>query len=115
MVGTVLNALAPIVGTLRLGFVAARRHDFEVTDASVLNRMVLLYAVPIRLFVRTIGTPRADLVKDVAFAVAIRVAIVGTYTLVFLLFRFVLRFSLGESVLITKSLKLPPIQLARLK
>jgi malonate transporter and related proteins len=99
LVETILGALAPIVVTLLLGFVAAWRHDFGPTDASVLNRMVLLYAVPIALFVGTIGTPRADLVKDVAFAVVICVAIVGLYGLVFLLFRFVLRFSLSESVL----------------
>src|SRR5271168_561538 len=99
MVETVLGALAPIVVTLLLGFVAAWRHDFEPTEATVLNRMVLLYAVPIALFVGTIGTSRADLVKDVAFAVAICLAIVGLYGLVFLLFRFVLRFSLSESVL----------------
>jgi hypothetical protein len=82
-----------------LGFVAAWRHDFGATDASVLNRMVLQYAVPLTLFVGTIGTPRADLIKGLAFAVAICVAIVGTYGLVFVLFRFVLRFSLSESVL----------------
>ena len=99
MVETVLGALAPIVVTLLLGFVAAWRHDFEPAEATVLNRMVLLYAVPIALFVGTIGTPRAELVKDVAFAVAMFVAIVGLYGLVFSLFRFVLRFSLGESVL----------------
>ncbi|HEX4160376.1 MAG TPA: AEC family transporter [Rhizomicrobium sp.] len=99
MVETVLSALAPIVATLLLGFVAARRHDFGTKDASVLNRMVLLYAVPIALFVGTIGTSRSQLAQDVAFAIAIGVAIVGMYTLVFLLFRFIFRFSLGESVL----------------
>jgi malonate transporter and related proteins len=99
VVETILGALAPIVMTLLLGFVAAWRHDFGPTDASVLNRMVLLYAVPIALFIGTIGTPRADLVKEVAFAVVICVAIIGLYGLVFLLFRFVLRFSLSESVL----------------
>ena len=99
MVETVLGALAPIVVTLLLGFVAAWRHDFELTEATVLNRMVMLYAVPIALFVGTINTPRAELVKDVAFAFAIFVAIVGLYGLVFLLFRLVLRFSLSESVL----------------
>jgi hypothetical protein len=36
MVDTVLGALAPIVVTLLLGFVAAWRHDFGATDASVL-------------------------------------------------------------------------------
>jgi malonate transporter and related proteins len=99
MVGTVLGALTPIVVTLLLGFVAAWRHDFGPTEATVLNRMVLLYAVPIALFVGTVGTPRAELVKDVAFAVATFVAIGGLYGVVFLLFRFVLGFSLSESVL----------------
>jgi predicted permease len=61
--------------------------------------MVLLYAVPVALFVGTVGTPRSELVQDVAFAVAMCVAIVGMYALVFLFFRLALRFSLGESVL----------------
>ena len=39
MVQTILSALAPIVFTLLLGFVAAWRHDFG-REASVLNRMV---------------------------------------------------------------------------
>jgi malonate transporter len=99
MVQTILSALAPIVFTLLLGFVAAWRHDFGPKEASVLNRMVLLYAVPLALFVGTVGTPRADLVQDIALVVAIFAAIVGLYALVFLLFRLVFRFSLSESVL----------------
>ena len=54
MVQTILSALAPIVFTLLLGFVAAWRHDFGPKEASVLNRMVLLYAVPLALFVGTV-------------------------------------------------------------
>jgi hypothetical protein len=99
MVETVLTALAPVVVTLLLGFVAAWHQDFGVKDAAVLNRMVLLYAVPVALFVGTVGTPRGELVQDVGFAVAMCVAIVGMYTLVFLFFRFMLRFSLSDSVL----------------
>jgi malonate transporter and related proteins len=99
MVETVLTALAPVVVTLLLGFAAAWHQDFGAKDAAVLNRMVLLYAVPVALFVGTVGTPRGALVLDVAFAVAMCVAIVGMYALVFLFFRFMLRFSLSESVL----------------
>jgi malonate transporter and related proteins len=99
MVETILSALAPVVVTLLLGFVAAWHQDFGAKDAAVLNRMVLLYAVPVALFVGTVGTPRGELVQDVAFTVTMCVAIVGTYTLVFLLFRFMLRFSVSESVL----------------
>ena len=99
MVETILSALAPIVFTLLLGFVAAWRHDFGPKEASVLNRMVLLYAVPLALFVGTVGTPRTDLVQDIAFVVAIFGAIVGFYVLVFVLFNLIFRFSLSESVL----------------
>ena len=109
MVQTILSALAPIVFTLLLGFVAAWRHDFGPKEASVLNRMVLLYAVPLALFVGTVGTPRADLVQDIAFVVAIFVAIVGLYALVFLLFHFVFRFSLSESVLAALTASAPAV------
>jgi hypothetical protein len=47
MAQTNLSALAPIVFTLLLGFVAAWRRDFGPKEASVLNHMVLLYAVPL--------------------------------------------------------------------
>src|ERR1700691_5914388 len=109
LVQTILSALAPIVFTLLLGFVAAWRHDFGPKEASVLNRMVLLYAVPLALFVGTVGTPRADLVQDIAFVVAICVAIVGLYALVFLLFRFVFRFPLSESVLAAFTASAPAV------
>ncbi len=105
----VLSALAPIVFTLLLGFVAAWRHDFGPKEASVLNRMVLLYAVPLALFVGTVGTPRADLVQDITLVVALFSAIVGLYALVFLLFHFVFRFSLSESVLAALTASAPAV------
>ncbi len=109
MVQTILSALAPIVFTLLLGFVAAWRHDFGPKEASVLNRMVLLYAVPLALFVGTVGTPRADLVQDITLVVALFSAIVGLYALVFLLFHFVFRFSLSESVLAALTASAPAV------
>ena len=109
MVETVVSALAPIVVTLLLGLVAAWRHDFGLNGASTLNRMVLLYAVPIALFVGTVSTPRADLARDVAFIIAICVAIIGLYAVVFLLFRFVFHFSLGESVLAALAASAPAV------
>ena len=108
MVETILSALAPIVFTLLLGFVAAWRHDFGPKEASVLNRMVLLYAVPLALFVGTVGTPRTDLVQDIAFVVAIFVVIVGFYV-VFVLFNFVFRFSLSECVLAALAASSPAV------
>src|SRR5271156_2520303 len=109
MVQTILSALAPIVFTLLLGFVASWRRDFGPKEASVLNRMVLLYAVPLALFVGTVGTPRADLFQDITLVVALFAAIVGLYALVFLLFRLVFRFSLSESVLAALTASAPAV------
>jgi malonate transporter and related proteins len=89
--------------------VAAWRRDFGLKEASVLNRMVMLYAVPLALFVGTVGTSRADLVQDIALVVAIFEAIVGLHALVFLLFYFVFRFSLSESVLAALTASAPAV------
>jgi len=51
MLNTVIGALLPIVVTLVLGFYAAWRKDFNMGQASVLNRMVMLYALTMSLFV----------------------------------------------------------------
>jgi hypothetical protein len=61
MLETILGALLPMVVTFLLGFVAARRADFGPTDAAILNRMALRYAVPLMLFAGTVSTPRAEL------------------------------------------------------
>ena len=50
MLATVLGAVLPMIVTVLLGFVAAWHHDFGPKDAPILNRMVLVYAVPLALF-----------------------------------------------------------------
>jgi malonate transporter and related proteins len=47
---TVIGTLLPIVVTLVLGFFAAWHKDFSTDQASVMNRMVMLYALPMSLF-----------------------------------------------------------------
>ena len=64
MLESILGALLPMVVTFLLGFVAARRGDFGPKDAAILNRMVLLYAVPLMLFAGTVSTPRAESRQD---------------------------------------------------
>ena len=77
MLNTILSALLPIVVTFLLGFVAAWHHDFGPTDAPILNRMVLRYAVPLVLFVGTVSTPRAQLSHDITLFIALCIAIIG--------------------------------------
>ncbi len=106
---TILSALLPVIVSLLLGFLAAWHHDFESKDAVILNRMVLMYATPLAIFVGTVGTARSELFQDVALFVTIFAAIVGLYVLTFLLFRFVFRCSLSLSALVALTASAPAV------
>src|ERR1700741_2628775 len=109
MLDTIVSALLPMVVTFLLGFVAARRHDFGSKDAPTLNRMVLLYAVPLALFAGTVTTSRAALGQDIPPVVALCVAIIGLYGVVFLFSHFVLRMQVGMSALAALTASAPAV------
>ena len=109
MLSTILGALLPMVVTFLLGFVAAWRHDFGSKDASTLNRMVLVYAVPLALFAGTVTTSRAALSQDVPLVIALSVAIIGLYGLVFLFSRLVFRMRVSTSALFALTASAPAV------
>jgi len=95
MLDKLLGALLPAVITIVLGYFAARHHDFKQEDVPVLNRMVIGYALPLSLFVGVVQADRSELLKALPLMVILAVAIMGTYTAIFLLGRFVLRYGAG--------------------
>jgi hypothetical protein len=97
--GTVIGALLPLIVTLGLGVFAAWRHEFSAEQAAVLNRMVLLYAVPLLFFANTVTIERDRLTADLGLAVAIAVGMLSAYLVTFLIARFGLRRSCGVSAL----------------
>jgi hypothetical protein len=109
MLDTILSALLPMIVTFLLGFVAAWRHDFGSKDASTLNRMVLLYAVPLALFAGTVTTSRAALSQDIPLVIALCVAIIGLYGVVFLFSRIVFRLQVGTSALAALTASAPAV------
>jgi hypothetical protein len=44
MLNTIAAALLPMVITVMLGFIAGWHRDFDVKQATVFNRMIMLYA-----------------------------------------------------------------------
>jgi hypothetical protein len=94
-----------MVVTFLLGFVAAWRGDFGPSDASPLNRMVLVYAVPLALFAGTVTTSRGELSQVIPPVIALCVAIIGLYGAVFLLsyIAFRLQVSAGALAALTAS------------
>jgi hypothetical protein len=106
---TIVSALLPMVVTFLLGFVAAWRHDFASKDAPTLNRMVLLYAVPLALFAGTVTTSRAALGQDIPLVIALCVAIMGLYCAVFLFSRLVFRMQVSTSALAALTASAPAV------
>jgi malonate transporter and related proteins len=109
MLSTVLAALLPIVVTMLLGFIAAWHHDFNEKQASTLNRMVLLYAVPMGLFAGTVSTRRDALSQDTPLVVALCAAIIGVYAVVFLVSHFALRATISVSALAALAVSAPAV------
>jgi predicted permease len=109
MLETIVEALLPMVVTFLLGFVAAWRGDFGPKDAAILNRMVLLYAVPLMLFAGTVSTPRAELSQDLPLLIALCVAIGGLYGVVLLLSRFAFRRRMSTSALAALTASAPAV------
>jgi malonate transporter len=109
MLNTILGALLPMVVTFLLGLVAAWHHDFGPKEASILNRMVLLYAVPLALFAGTVTSSRAELSQDLPLVIALCVATIGFYGAIFLLSRLAFRMSMGVSALSALTASAPAV------
>jgi predicted permease len=97
-----------VVITFLLGFVASWRRDFGSKDATTLNRMVLLYAVPLVLFAGTVTTSRAALIADIPLVIALCVGIIGLYGAVFVLCR-IARLQVGISALAALTASAPAV------
>ncbi len=108
----VVGALLPLIVTLALGFFAGWRHDFTPAQASVLNRMVLLYALPLMLFAGMVTINRSTLTSDLGLAAAITAGLLGTYLVTFLIVRFALHRPAGVSALTALAVGAPAIPFA---
>lgn len=99
MFTTVIGALLPVVVTLLLGVAAAWHHDFDDQQASVLNRMVMLYALPMLLFAGMVAIPRHQLTGDVVLAAVILATMILSYIVPLVLARYIFGRDLATSAL----------------
>jgi malonate transporter and related proteins len=109
VLNTVLGALLPMVVTFVLGFIAAWHRDLGRNDASILNRMVLLYAVPLALFAGTVTTSRTALSQDIPLVIALCIAIIALYGVVLLFSRIIFRVPMSVSALYALTASAPAV------
>jgi malonate transporter len=99
MLNTVIGALLPVIVILLTGFFSGWHKDFDGAQAAVLNRVVMLYALPLLLFAGTVTVPRAVLVQDLPLALGIVGGMVGSYFVVLAVAHWVFGRDLGTSSL----------------
>ena len=99
MTSTIITALLPIVVTLILGYVAGWHQDFDGKQAAILNRMVMLYALPLNLFAGMMSTPRDAVLAQGPLALAILLSMAGTYAIVLVIARYICGRNLMTSAL----------------
>ena len=99
MLAIIIGALLPIVVILLLGFFSGWHKDFTGDQATTLNRMVMLYALPLILFGSTVTIPRSQLRADVPLFLAVAGGMIGSFFIVLLAARFIFLRDLGTSAL----------------
>ena len=88
MMNVILGALLPVIVTLALGMLAGWRRDEDTKAAEALNRMVLVYALPLALFAGTITVSRQELVSQWPLLLALLAGTVLPFLLAFLAGRY---------------------------
>lgn len=109
MLSTILSALLPVVITMLLGYFAGRHHDFSSENAEILNRLVLLYALPADLFVGMATTRRSELVASEPLIVTVVTTILVSFGITFAVARKLLRKSPGASALYGLAVSAPSV------
>lgn len=99
MTETIISALLPIIITLLLGFIAGWHHDFDAKQGATLNRMVMLYALPLTLFAGMMGIQRTLLLQQGAMAFLLMSGMIISYVIVFIICRYLFHKTLSFSAL----------------
>ncbi|WP_459905970.1 hypothetical protein [Caballeronia sp. HLA56] len=71
--------------------VAGWHHDFNGKQAAILNRLVMLYALPLSLFTGMVGTSRDHVLAQGPLALALLAGMADGYIVVFVIARYIVR------------------------
>ncbi len=109
MLETLIDTLLPCVVTISLGFVAGWHKDFSAEQSLVLNRMVMLYALPLAIFAGLMGMPREMLFANLPLFFWLFLALIGGYFAVFFISRCLFHRSRGAAALQALAIASPAV------
>jgi malonate transporter and related proteins len=79
MLVSMLQVLVPVLFVVLLGYLAGRAREFDAAQVAGINELTLNFALPASLFVGIVEIPRATLLQDVGFLLAVVAGLVGIY------------------------------------
>ncbi|QDH18038.1 permease [Swingsia samuiensis] len=106
---TISQAILPILVTLGIGYFAAYRRTFDTEQATVLTRLVMLYALPLELFVSILTIPKTLVLSAGPIAALILFAMLGGYLISFILLRSFFKKPLAEAAVISMTITGPAV------
>ena len=109
MLTIIIGALLPIVVVLLIGFFSGWHEDFTVDQATILNRMVMLYALPLLLFGSTLSISRSRLLSNVPLALTVAAGMISSFFIVLMLACYLFHRDLGTSSLQARTIGGPAV------
>jgi predicted permease len=86
----ILGAILPVIVTVLLGYISGKRKDFAWEQAGAINKLVMLYALPLSIFSNMVMTPRS-IVMNMGPVAAIIVALIVSFLIPLLVARYICR------------------------
>ena len=82
------GAILPVIITVIIGYISGKRKDFNWQQAGDINKIVMLYALPLSIFSNMVMTPRHIVMTMGPVAVAIILALILSFVIPLLVARY---------------------------
>ncbi|AVE37886.1 AEC family transporter [Klebsiella aerogenes] len=95
----ILGAILPVIITVLIGYISGKRKDFNWQQTGDINKIVMLYALPLSIFSNMVMTPRHIVMSMGPVAIAIILAIILSFLIPLAIARYICKRSLALSTL----------------
>ncbi|EOV6090808.1 TPA: AEC family transporter [Klebsiella aerogenes] len=95
----ILGAILPVIITVLIGYISGKRKDFNWQQAGDINKLVMLYALPLSIFSNMVMTPRHIVMSMGPVAIAIILALILSFLIPLAIARYICKRSLALSTL----------------
>ena len=106
------GAILPVIITVIIGYISGKRKDFNWQQAGDINKIVMLYALPLSIFSNMVMTPRHIVMTMGPVAVAIIPALILSFVIPLLVARYLFRRDLALSTLQALAIGSPAVRLS---